>query len=360
MRVSLGRDPDTRRYRYASATVRGTKRDAQKAAARLVSQADDGQLTASNATVATLLDRWYVHLEGQGRAPKTLSENRRLGSQISERLGTKSLRKLRGSDIDAFYDSLRHRGLAPASVRRYHAVLSASLRQAIRWGLLERSPIDQATPPSIPTAEPECPTPEQVRTLIEAAERDDPQLAAFIFVAASTGCRRGELCGLRWSDLDIEDRSMVIRRSVSDLPGDLSVRGTKTGRIRKLALDPATITVLSRQGDQAASTCQLVGATLGPDAYVFSQDPDHSNPWRPSRVTASFITLRNRAGLQSIRLHHLRHFAATVMLAGGVDIRTAAGRLGHTQPTLTLRTYAHVMQAADRQAAEIVGGAIAP
>ena len=153
---------------------------------------------------------------------------------------------------------------------------------------------------------------------------------------------------------------MVVRRSVSDLPGDLSVRGTKTGRIRKLALDPATVTVFRRQRDRAANTCQSVGTKLDPDAYVFSQAPDHSEPWRPARATASFIALRNRAGLSSVRLHHLRHFAASVMLAGGVDVRTAAGRLGHAQPTLTLRTYAHVMEAADRQAAEIVGGTIAP
>jgi integrase len=82
------------------------------------------------------------------------------------------------------------------------------------------------------------------------------------------------------------------------------------------------------------------------------------SPLRPGGVTSRFIVLRNDLGLTRIRLHHLRHFAATVMLAGGVDVRTVAGRLGHSRPTLTLQTYAHVMDATDRRAAEVVGGSI--
>jgi len=119
------------------------------------------------------------------------------------------------------------------------------------------------------------------------------------------------------------------------------------GRLR--AIDPST-----------ESTCSAVGCRLEPDAYVWSQSPDYCQPWRPSRVTSAFIRVRDQARLPSIRLHDLRHFAASVMLAGGVDVRTAAGRLGHAQPAVTLRTYAHVMEPADRRAAEIVGLSIAP
>lgn len=357
VRVSIGRDPQTQKYQYASATVRGGRRDAQRAADKLVSQAGDGRLPATSTTVAQLLERWLTHLEGQGRAPKTLRENSRIVDEITGALGSTPLRKLGAADIDTFYDSLRARGLAPASVRRSHAVLSAALRQAVRWDLIDRSPAAQAT---APTAEPPCPTVDQVRTLVELAERHDPNLATFVFVAAATGCRRGELCGLRWSDVDFEAGQLTIRRSVSDVPGQLEVRTTKTGRVRRMALDEATLGILRLQQDRARATCRAVGVELGADAYVWSQQADHASPWRPARVTASFITLRDKAGLPDIRLHHLRHFAATVMLAGGVDVRTAAGRLGHAQPTLTLRTYAHVLDASDGRAAELLGSSLSP
>ena len=163
-----------------------------------------GRITASTETFAGLLTRWLDHIEARGRAPKTLLENRRMAAIASERLGTKELRKLKASDFDAFYDQLGRDGLSATSIRRYHSVCSASLNQAVRWGLLERSPVAQASPPTVDRHEPDAPTPEEVRLLIETAEAKDPDLAALLFLAATTGCRRGELCGLRWSDIDFE------------------------------------------------------------------------------------------------------------------------------------------------------------
>jgi len=358
VRVSLGRDPATHRYRYAAATVRGTKRDAQRAAAGLVSEVDHGRIPLTKETFGGLLTRWLDHIEARGRAPKTLVENRRMAAAIAEQLGSKDLQKLKGSDLDALYDRLSRRGLSGTSVRRYHAVCSAALNQGIRWGLLERSPAAQASPPSMEHNEPDAPTPEEIKLLIERAEEKDPELATLLFVAATTGCRRGEVCGLRWSDVDFEKGVLLVRRSVSDLPGRVEIRSTKTGHIRKMALDSATLSVLELLRERAGARSAALGVSLDPDAYLWSSSPDGLSPLRPGGVTSRFIALRNDLGLTHIRLHHLRHFAATVMLAGGVDVRTVAGRLGHSRPTLTLQTYAHVMDATDRRAAEVVGGSI--
>ena len=206
--------------------------------------------------------------------------------------------------------------------------------------------------------EPDAPTPEEIRLLIERAEEKDPELATLLFVAATTGCRRGELCGLRWSDVDFEKGVLLVRRSVSDLPGRVEIRSTKTGHIRKMALDSATLSVLELLRERAGARTAALSVSLDPDAYLWSSLPDGLSTLRPGGVTSRFIALRNDLGLKHIRLHHLRHFAATVMLAGGVDVRTVAGRLGHSRPTLTLQTYAHVMDATDRRAAEVVGGSI--
>ena len=100
--------------------------------------------------------------------------------------------------------------------------------------------------------EPDAPTPEQIKLLIERAEEKDPELATLLFVAATTGCRRGELCGLRWSDVDFEKGVLLVRRSVSDLPGRVEIRSTKTGHIRKMALDTATSPSSSSSGSGRA------------------------------------------------------------------------------------------------------------
>lgn len=214
---------------------------------------------------------------------------------------------------------------------------SAALNQGVKWGLLERSPAAQASPPSIERNEPDAPTPEEIKLLIERAEEKDPELATLLLVAATTGCRRGELCGLRWSDVDCERGLLLVRRSVSDLPGRLEIRSTKTGHIRKMALDSAMLSVLEFLRARAAAHC-AVGTSLDADAYLWSSSRVYLSPLRPGGVTTRFIALRNDLGLTHIRLHHLRHFAATVMLAGDVDVRTVASRLGHFRPTLTLQT----------------------
>jgi integrase len=296
----------------------------------------------------------------RGRAPKTLLENRRIAAVITEEFGPKELRKLRGRDLDGFYDSLRRRGLSPTSVRRYHAVLSAALNQAVRWGLLQHSPASQATPPSLERIEAPTPDPEKIKLLIDAAQQADPEFATLLFVAATTGCRRGELCGMQWADVDLEAGSLTIRKSVSDLPGQVEVRTTKTGLVRRMALDVATVAVLEAQRELAKARCAAVDAVLDRDAYVWSQAANYGRPLRPARITTQFTELRSRVGLGKMRFHDLRHFAATVMLAGGVDVRTVAGRLGHSRPTLTLQTYAHVMDVTDRRAAAVVAKSLSP
>lgn len=105
--------------------VRGGRRAAEGEAARLVKEANEGKVPLERETLTGFLARWFEHTEAPGRAPKTLLENRRM-AVITEELGEKELRKVRGRDLDGFYNRLRRRGLPGTSVRRYHAVLSAS------------------------------------------------------------------------------------------------------------------------------------------------------------------------------------------------------------------------------------------
>lgn len=203
------------------------------------------------------------------------------------------------------------------------------------------------------------PTLEEVGRLLEACEEHNPDLGSLVYAALTTGCRRGELCALRWDDIDFGGGTLIVARSISDVPGDVCVKDTKTHATRRIALDPSTAEVLGRQRVRLEDRADLAGVSLGSLAYVWSQALDASVPYRPDRVTAAFITVRDRLGLHHVTLQSCRHFAATTLAGTGVGIRTIAGRLGHANPSVTLRTYAHFLEVADREAARALGQVVA-
>jgi len=105
---------------------------------------------------------------------------------------------------------------------------------------------------------------------------------------------------------------------------------------------------------------RLAAEELGPDAFIFSPYVDCSLPFRPDNVTNFFIRVRDDLKLPNVRLHDLRHFTATQLIGAGVDVRTVAGRLGHTDPSMTLRVYSHALEERDRAAAAVMGRVLTP
>src|SRR3954452_12860395 len=136
-------------------------------------------------------------------------------------------------------------------------------------------------------------------------------------------------------------------------------KATKTEKERRIALDPYTVELLAEHRDRLAERCARLSIALSPDAFLFSQAPDNSTPLRPRAVTQRYRRMAIRLKLRSTRIHALRHYSATELLAAGVDLRTVAGRLGHgSGGVTTLRTYAAWVKQADRRAAETIAQVI--
>jgi integrase len=146
-----------------------------------------------------------------------------------------------------------------------------------------------------------------------------------------------------------------VARSISDTPGKVEVKDTKTHAARRMALDSLTIEVLRTQRAAADDRAKKAGTVVGAHGFVWSQEVDASLPYRPIRVSGTFRTVRDKLELKNVTFHGLRHFSATALAGRGVGIRTIAGRLGHANPNLTLRTYAHFLEVADREAADAMG-----
>jgi integrase len=355
---------DTGGRRYLMQTIHGSKRQAEDVLAQMIVDAGGGVELATRGTVKDLAVRWMRTTRGS-LSSTTVSEYQRLLDRlILPRLGRTKLRGLRASDLDAFYADLRAKGghdgrpLSAATVRHVHAMLRAMLGQGVKWGWLSNNPAARATPPRLNRRPVTPPAPEDVLRLIDSA---DPDLACYLRLAAVTGARRGELCALRWSDADLRTGTLAISRSIVGRRNDaVAEKTTKTAAGRRIALDTATVTTLKehrRRCDERAKEC---AATVASDAYIFSPEPDGSRPWRPDGLTLAFGRLRRRLGLRTVRLHDLRHAAATQMLAAGIPVSVVAGRLGHASPATTLNVYAHWVRASDQVAASVLGDLLNP
>lgn len=377
IRVNAGRDPVTGRRRQLTKTVAGTKREAQEALARMLVEVGEGRHEGTNAvTLGELCRTWLDHArvsvepntarEWEGVLRRYLEPRgdvHRKHDLLRGGIGGLPLKKLRAWELDRFYDQLlagggtNGRRLSPGTVRKVHTVLRLALEQAVRWRWLTENPALHASPPSAPRREPKPPAADEARALLEAAEEIDPDWAAYLRTAAALGARRGEVCALRWSAVDLERGTVAISRAL--VLGDEGVIDreypkTSSSR-RKVAVDPGTLTVLAAHRRRQAERALACGTRPSADAYVFSTEVDGSSPWHPQVVTHRFERLRRRVGLEGIRLHDLRHYVATQLISAGVDVRTVAGRLGHANPNMTLSTYAAWVPARDQDAAEVIG-----
>ena len=360
LRAYVGRDPVTGNPRQVSKTFRGSAREADEALRDLIEQQVPGRSDGAGATVGQLLDAWLSECERMDLSPTTLRVYRtQIEHTIRPALGSIKVQRLGAKDLDDLYRAMKEKGSSPKTVRNHHALLAAALHQAVRWGWVRRNVAEMAKPPRVTQRVVRPPSVDAVRQIVVAAEERDPRLAPLVMMAALTGMRRGELCALRWSDLDLDEGQIEVARSVVLVPGGLGEKTTKTNRTRRVALDEVGLSVLRTHRARVEEWARLADEELRPDAFIFSPYVDGSLPFRPDNVTNFFIRVRDELKLPDVRLHDLRHFTATQLIGAGVDVRTVAGRLGHTDPSMTLRVYSHALEERDRAAAAVMGSLLA-
>jgi integrase len=361
--VYVGRDSRTGRKRYAQRTVHGTKREAERALARLVTEVDEGRHSASAAgTFGNLLDRW-LETKAQSVDPSTIASYRWVTEKyIRPALGRARLASLKASDIDSFYVRLSDqpgatgKKLSPRTIRICHGVIRQALEQGRKWGLITRNPALDASPPRSRHHEIHPPSVEQVLKLLAAAKEYDEDFATYLRVLAATGCRRSEALALRWADVDWDKSELMIAHSLTMVDSLVVEKDTKTHQARRVVLDSGTLRELQshkKRADDRAASCET---ELGDTAFIFTSDPGGGQPWRPDVATNRFGRLCKSVGLSGVRLHDLRHYVATNLGgAAGTPIATISARLGHRDKATTLNVYQHALPAQDHQAAELLG-----
>lgn len=237
-------------------------------------------------------------------------------------------------------------------MRLCHAALSSAYAAAVRWGWIAFNPVEDAQKPRPPVPHPDPPTAAEAAQIVAAAWEEDEML---VWLTLVTGARRGEVLALRWENVDLVASVLTIRHSaVEHRGGPTVVKDTKTHQMRRISLDTATVELLTEHKARTARQCAEIVAELDERCFVFSYAPDNRRPCSPSGVTHRYARMVKELGLRT-RLHSMRHYSATELLAGGVDLRTVAGRLGHGGGgATTLKVYAAWVASADQEAATML------
>jgi len=364
---------------------------------KLLQAAQDGAVMPDERqTVAQFLDRWLEHKRSRMRMRAWQTYEQAVRLHLSPGLGRLVLGRLKAAAIEAWFQQHQESGTSARNIRYARTVLRAALNQARKWDLVSVNAAALVEPPRHTARQIEPLTPAQARTLLEASRGH--RLGALVSVATALGLRLGEGIGVRWVDVDLEAGTLSVRQAIERSGGDAAARRpllvARRDLRRKIAAAPkrsaerrelwqqleairikwrqvrTTLRVTEPKSQRSRRTVRLpsvvltrlkahrtrqlkerlaAGSAWTDTGLVFTTP--FGTALDPRRATREFKALLVTADLPSVRFHDLRHTAATLLLAQGVDPRTIMETLGHSQISLTMNTYSHVLPALQDAAA---------
>ncbi|GEP40126.1 site-specific integrase [Nocardioides psychrotolerans] len=337
-----------------------TRREAQAELTRTLGTL--GTLTyvaPQNQTLAEFLTTTWLPAIEHTIKPLTFQAYRRmLRRHIIERaIGGMKLQQVDGPALNIHYALLlagdgTYEALGATTVRNIATILHRAFRDAMRWQAVSRNPVEASDPPR-PSVSPEMNTwtAGQLHTFLEVA-RDHRHAAAW-WILGTTGMRRGEALGLRWSDIDLEKQQVKVQRALLTGEGGKmwSSPKTKAGK-RVVSIDTETVALLRSHKARQNEEKLALGAGYVDDDLVTAQEDGQSVS--PTRITEQFGRIFRRAGLPHIRLHDLRHTYATLALEAGINPKVVQEALGHSHVSVTLGIYSHVDQKMQASAAALL------
>ena len=341
---------------YKSAFAK-TQKSALKQLHQLLDLYRDVDLTEdSRMTLGEWLDKWLDEYMIFTIRESTLDSYRAMvKNQVKPFIGGKQISSLTTADMQKFYNKIKKEGrvrehpihgktLADSMVRGVHMMLHEALDTAVKERLIAKNPTNGTTVPKCNYPEKQILGDNQLETFLEAIKGHE-YWCDFFYVEVMTGLRRGEICGLKWQDINFEENKLQVKRSVSvKKGGGVSIGETKTETGVRCIQMPPSVAELLKSKKQTAIT-----------EWVFPHFLYPEQPISPASAYRKLKVILKNAELPLIRFHDLRHTFATHATQGGVDPKTLAGILGHTNASFTLDTYTHVTSDMQKSASTVVG-----
>ena len=347
--ASISIEGDKRKYFYGK-----TRKEVQEKLAAALQEQKQGMLIATpRQTVGQFLTDWLENTHKQSVRPRTYERyEEAIRLHLIPVLGKYQLQKLSAQHVQAFYARKLKEGLSPSTVIYYHSILHNALETAVKWGLVSRNVCDLVTAPRRIRFEIQPFTPEQVQSFF-AAIRGHKWEALFT-LALATGMRQGELLGLKWQDINFSTGTLQVRRMLTRVSSETSVRvfieaEPKTQQSRRSITIASFAFEALKQHRLRQLETRLKADTLW-EEHDYVSCTLVGTHLRPSHVVDEFKKLLKKANLPDIRFHDLRHSAATLLLSLGIHPKVVQEMLGHTQISMTMDIYSHVLPSMQQDA----------
>lgn len=309
-------------------------------------------------TLEEWLDKWLrEYKEPMIRSSTLMSYKRYIDCYINPYLGNKLVTQIKTSDIQKLYNTIKRVGrvhenqekgneLSNTTIQSVHRILHGALDAAVREGMIPVNPTDGTTLPRIEKTSKTVLLESQIEKFMKVLDGDS-MWRDFFYTELMTGMRRGEICGLKWSDFDEESGMLHIQRTIRYTKGELIIGETKTNQGKRKIVLPASVAQMLRERKKNCYT-----------EWVFPKELNPEFPVDPGRAYKELKRILKEADLPDMRFHDLRHTFATHAASNGIDPKTLAEILGHTKASFTLDRYTHVTTDMQKQAAGIVGNFI--
>lgn len=350
--VELGRDPETGKRVQKSKGGFKTKKEAEAACADIISKFEKGEYhVPKRMTVEQFLNLWLRdYAKRKMRASSYSIRELLVQKRIVPAIGNIELEKLNPVDINKFYGKLQDENLSSSYIHSIHSLLRSALKKAIQWQITNRNIMSGVEPPRLEKTKIQTWTIEDIQTFLDAS-RENVCHIGFV-LAAFTGMRRGEVLGLRWGDVDLENKKLTVAQSVYWIPGEgVIFQEPKTeNSVRQIALSENVVKELKKRKAEQAQHKLLLGPGYKDHDLVCCWED--GSPIKPRNFLEHFERMIKAADVPKIRFHDIRHTHATLLLKMGENIKVVSERLGHSRTSTTSDIYTHVLPDMQQGAAD--------
>lgn len=346
-KVTIGKDPQTGKRLQKSKGGFKTKKDCQVALAEIITHVDKGTyVESSEMLIKDYLDYWLDTYCKTNLAPSSYKRYKELCQHVKNHIGMLKISALNTMHVQKFYNDLVcNSTLSNSTIVKVHRVLNLAFKHAVEWKLIPHSPIGYAKPPKASKCEMKIWDEFEVSLFLSKIK--DSNIYIPCMLALETGMREGEICALKWDDVDFQNNYIRVNKTLSKIDGEMIIKQPKTQRSNR------TIAIMEKTAQELKKLRKLqleMRLKTGINYEYVCCWLEDGRPYLPNYITKNFIKFINDNNFSKIRFHDLRHTHATLLLKAGVNPKIVSERLGHSSVSITLDIYSHVLPNMQKEA----------